>query len=177
MRKFLTALVGACTLLAALAAPAAAAGATGCDGFLWPLATELAWMKGADSEKVAPGATLAAIPNDKAIELSLLPASQVSFPTKPTSTPKPEDKETFGGIVSFAGTPDAIHYQVTLSGHGWIDVLQNGASLEATGHTGAHDCDGIRKSVRFEVGPGPFAIQVSGVREKSIRITIRPATD
>lgn len=175
MRKLLLILIAGCGTL--LAMPAVAAGETGCDGFLWPLTTELSWMKGADSEKVVSGITLPAPPKGKAIELSLLPASQVSFAAKPTSTQKPEDKETFGGIVSFDGTPAAVHYQVTLSGNGWIDVVQNGASLEATGHTGSKDCDGIRKSVRFEVGPGPFALQVSGVHKESIRIAIRPAAD
>lgn len=174
-RAILLAACGA-ALLALPAGPAAAAGASGCDGFLWPLATELAWMKAADSEKIASGATLAALPQDKAIELALLPAAQVSFPATPTSTPKPEDAEAFGGVVSIE-KPEAGHYQITLSGPGWIDVVQNGAPLEATGHTGSKDCDGIRKSVRFEVGEGPVAIQVSGVPKESIRIAVRPAVD
>jgi hypothetical protein len=176
MRRVLILLAGCAAVLAA-AVPASAAGETGCSGFLWPLETELAWMKAAESEKVASGATLPAPPADKAIELALLPAAEVSFRAKPTSTPKPGDKDTFGGVVSFAGAAEAVHYQVTLSTNGWIDVVQNGAALEATGHTGSKDCDGLRKSVRFEVAPGPFSIQVSGVRKDSIRITLRPAAD
>jgi hypothetical protein len=120
---------------------------------------------------------LAAPPTDKAIELALKPAAEVSFPAKPTSTPKPEDKDAFGGVVTFEGAPEPAHYQITLSTHGWIDVVQNGTPLEATGHTGSKDCDGLRKSVRFEVAPGPFSIQVSGVRKDSIRIAVRPAAD
>jgi hypothetical protein len=176
MRKFLLLLAGAGALLAATPLPAAAE-AKGCDGFLWPLATELAWMKADSSEKIASGATLPAPPADKAIELALLPVAQVSFPAPPTGTPKPGDTETFGGVVTFEPLADAAHFQVTLSGPGWIDVVQDGKSLEATGHTGSKDCDGLRKSVRFEVAPGPFAIQVSGVPKDSMRIAIRPAAD
>lgn len=176
MRKLLILLAGG-AMLAASAIPGVAAGETGCSGFLWPLETERGWMTSADSEKVASGTTLAAPPADKAIEIALKPVGDISFPTKPTSTPKPGDKETFGGVVRFEGNAEPVHYQVTLSANGWIDVVQNDASLEATGHTGSKDCDGLRKSVRFEVAPGPFSIQVSGVRKDSIRIAIRPAAD
>ena len=175
MRTFLILLAG-CGALLAPAASAVAAGATGCEGFLWPLATELTWMKTATAENVASGATLASLPGDKAIELALVPVGEVSFPAKPTSTPKPEDARTFGGFVNVGSLPTG-HYQVTLSAHAWIDVIQGGKPLEATGHTGSKDCDGIRKSVRFEVGPGPFVIQVSGSAKDSIRIAVRPAAD
>lgn len=164
-------------MLAVSTMPGFAAGETGCSSFLWPLETELGWMKSPDSENVASGTTLAAPPKDKAIEIALKPVGDISFPTKPTSTPKPGDEDTFGGVVSFEGNAEPVHYQVTLSTNGWIDVVQNEASLEATGHTGSKDCDGLRKSVRFEVAPGPFSIQVSGVRKDSIRIVIRPAAD
>lgn len=176
MRTLLILLVSS-TMLAASTAPGVAAGETGCSDFLWPLETELGWMRSTDSEKVASGRTLAAPPADKAIEIALKPAGEVPFPSKPTKTPKPGDTETFGGFVSFEGSAEAAHYQVTLSANGWIDVVQNGTPLEATGHTGSENCDSLRKSVRFEVAPGPFSIQVSGVRKGSIRITVRPAAD
>ena len=54
-------------------------------------------------------------------------------------------------------------YQVTLSSVGWVDVVQNGAALPVTGHTGMKDCAAIRKSVRFEIGSGPFSVQLSGI--------------
>jgi len=176
MRKLLILLAGCGAILAAPTTNATAAGAKGCEGFLWPLATELAWLRADDSEKVPSGAALAAPPTDKAIALALLPASKVTFVIKPTSTPKPEDAEAFGGVVTF-GAPTAGHYQITLSAHGWIDVIQNGVPLEATGHTGSADCDGIRKSVRFEIGAGPYSLQVSGLKKDSLKIAIRPAAD
>ena len=130
----------------------------------------------ADAEKAASGATLASLPGDKAIELTLKPAADVAFPVKPTRTPKAEDVKTFGGFVNIE-TAEAAHVQVTLSAHAWIDVAQNGKTLEATGHTGSHDCAAIRKSVRFETGSGPLSLQISGAKKETIRIAIRPASD
>lgn len=161
--------------LAAAANPVVAAG-KGCEGFLWPLATELAWMKAEDSETVSAGATLPSPPG-KAVTLSLQPAPDVKFVTTPTSTPKPDDAKTFGGVVNFDKLPAAGQVQITISAHAWIDVVQNGATLAAIGHTGSPDCDGIRKSVRFEIGPGPFSLQISGAPKDSIKIAIRPAAD
>lgn len=176
MTKRLT-LIAACGAMLAASSPALAAKGVGCNGFLWPLATELAWIKSDDSAKITSGSTLAAPPAGKAIELALLPASQVKLATTPTSTPKPEDATAFGGVVNFEKLPEAGQYQVTLSGHGWIDVVQNGAPLEAIGHTGSEGCEGIRKSVRFEIGPGPVSIQVNGIRKETVKFTVRPAAD
>jgi hypothetical protein len=176
MHKLLILLAGLSAALACPTTSAFAAGAVGCESFLWPLATELAWIRSADSEKAVSGAKLAQPPAGMALELALQPAANAAFAAKPTSTPKPEDADAFGGVVTFDKI-DPGHYQVTLSAHGWIDVVQNGAPLEATAHTGSTDCDAIRKSVRFEIGAGPFAVQVNGARKDSIRITIRPAAD
>ncbi|MDQ8699612.1 hypothetical protein [Hyphomicrobium sp. LHD-15] len=175
MRKYAFA-VAACASLLAAAYPALAAKGTGCDGFLWPLTTEIAWLQTANSEKLASGSKLPAPPADKAIEVALLPASQVKFVTQPTSTPKPEDASAFGGVVNFDNI-EAGQYQVTLSVHGWIDVIQNGAALEAIGFTGSDNCDAIGKSVRFEIGSGPFSIQLNGIRKDTLKLTVRPAAD
>ena len=166
----------ACAALVAGAAPSAAAPAVGCEGFLWPLATEIAWMKATDSETVATGASLPAPPNDKAVALGLKPAAEVTLPATPTKTPKPGDDKTFAGVVTFENIPQG-HYQVTLSAHAWIDVVQNGKALEATGHTGSSDCQFVRKSVRFEVADGPVAVQIYGSAATSMKFTIRPAAD
>jgi hypothetical protein len=176
MRKVLFGLA-ACGVLFTSPGTANAAEAGACSDFLWPLATELAWMKAPDSQPAASGATLPQPPADKAVALALLPASQVSFPVKPTSTPKPEDAQSYAGIVTFEGFATPDHYQVTLSAHAWIDVVQKGAPLEATGHTGSKECDGIRKSVRFEIDAGPFSVQISGSLKDTIKIAIRPAAD
>jgi len=176
MRRLMLLPAALAMTLASAAVPVHAADAKGCEGFLWPLATELAWMRASESETVASGASIPAVPTDKAIEIGLEPVSKVTFAAPPTSTPKPEDAESYGGVVSVAALP-AGHYQVTIGAHGWIDIVQNGAALEPTGHTGSHDCDVLRKSVRFEIAEGPFTIQVSGARKDTIRVAIRPAAD
>jgi hypothetical protein len=169
-------IIGAVVLCAILAAPSAyAADAKGCD-FLWPLKTEMAWMQAAGAEKVASGATLAALPDAGAIELALKPAADVTFPLTPTKTPKAGDAKTFSGFVGITDVEGA-HVQVTISAHAWIDVIQNGKPLEATAHTGSENCPEIRKSVRFEVGSGPLILQISGSEKDVIRIAVRPAAD
>jgi len=175
-RPILMLLVGCGALLAAPIEGRAAPG-TGCDGFLWPLATEIAWIKADDSEKIASGAKLAAPPMDRAMALALEPASKVAFPASPTSTPKPEDAEAFGGVVYFDKLEAPGQFQVTMQAPGWIDVVQDGKPLEAIGHTGATGCEWARKSIRFEIGPGPFSIQVNAIRKDTIKLTIRPAAD
>lgn len=167
----------ACMMLVLAAPLPAAAESTGCDSFLWPLATEIAWFKADAGETLASGATLAAPPADKAIVLKLRPTPQVALPAKPTSTPKDGDAEKFSGFVTIERFPEPGHYQVAISASGWLDVVQNGTALEATAHTGSPHCDVLRKSVRFEIGAGPVSIQVSGVPKDSIRIAVRPAAD
>jgi hypothetical protein len=162
-------------VIPAYAADAPAANAEAC-AFLWPLETEMGWMRAAEAEKAASGATLASFPGDKAVELALKPASEVAFPAKPTRTPKAGDEKKFGGFVNVE-TVEAAHVQVTLSAHAWIDVVQNGKTLEATAHTGAVGCPAARKSVRFEIGSGPLTIQLSGADTDTLRIAVRPAAD
>jgi hypothetical protein len=144
-----------------------------CQGFAWPLTTELQWMKATESEAIASGAKLSA-PPEKAITLSLKPLSDVSFPVAPTSRHK-SHATAFGGIVNFDGVAEAGIYQVTLAKKGWVDVIQNGKAIHSAAHTGTKDCDGARKSVRFEIGPGPFSIELSNFADDSAKFAIRRA--
>jgi len=146
----------------------------GCESFAWPLSTELQWLKAADSETLTSGATLPS-PPAKAIALSLLPVSKVSFPVAPTSKRKAGAAEAFGGILNFDGAAQPGLYQVTIASGGWVDVVQNGKALHPSAHTGKSDCDGARKSVRFEIEPGPFSIELSGIAKDTIKFAIRRA--
>ena len=80
----------------------------------------------------------------------------------------------YGGMLAFAAPEKPGVYQVTLSSEGWIDLVQDGASLKAADHSGVKDCPGLRKSVRFKVGAAPVALQISGVPADSIKVAIRP---
>ena len=86
---------------------------------------------------------------------------------------KKADTQRFGGILSFAAPEKNGSFQVTLSSEGWIDVVQNGAALDSAGHSGAKDCPGLRKSVRFKIGDAPVVLQISGAPADTIKVAIR----
>lgn len=160
----------AAALLAPL--PAFAAGTGGCESFDFPVATDLQWMQSADAEAVASDATLTA-PPAKAMSVALKPVSEVAYVLPPEGKAKPGEA-SFGAVVAFA-VPTPGLYQVSLSAKGWIDVIQNGAALKAVAHSGKSDCEGLRKSVRFEFKDGPVTLQISGVSAPGLKVTIRKA--
>jgi len=166
------ALVTVAGFLAAFPPAPARSEADACQGFEWPLETERTWFK-SGRESVASGASLAK-PPEKAIELGLEPQDAVIFELPPGGKAK-TDGVTYGGVIAFDGAAKPGMHQITLGAAGWIDVVQNGAALKAKAHTGSKTCAEIRKSVRFEVGAGRFVVQVSGVSEPTLILTVRPA--
>jgi hypothetical protein len=81
---------------------------------------------------------------------------------------------TFAGFTTFAALPKAGSYTVSLSSGAWIDLSQDGHFLKPTAFSGARDCDGIRKTVKFDLAATPFVIQISGSRESAISIAVQP---
>jgi hypothetical protein len=158
------------TLLALL--QSADASADGCEKFAWSLAREQAWVAAPDKANVAAGQTLAALPK-AAVVIHLQPASQAAFDLAPER--KPRSDQWFGGTVRFPAIERPGIYQVTLSDDAWIDIIQDGRYARSVGSTGRSDCPGLRKSVRLELGPAPFALQISGVSSDRIVIAIGPA--
>lgn len=150
-----------------------AAGTGGCDSFEFPLATELTWMQAGDAVEAASGGSLEA-PPAKAIALQLSPSVGFAFAAPPTGKPKNKTEAAFAALISVTITEPGL-YQVSLSGPGWIDAIQNGVPLKSSAHTGKSDCDGLRKSVRFDVAAGPLTVQLSDVPAAKIRVTIRKA--
>lgn len=175
--RYLRALAGSAALafaFLALSSGAFAAETGGCNSFAWSIATELKWMKSAESQPVAAGAKLPA-PPEKAMVLALEPMSAVTFPVAPTGKRKPEGV-AYGGIVHFDSPSSAPgSYQVTMETAGWVDVIQDGKALKPTAHSGKSDCDGVRKSVRFNLDPGPFTVEFSNAKNDSIKFAIRQA--
>ena len=41
--------------------------------------------------------------------------------------------------------------------------------------SGATDCEGIRKTMKYEIAASPFVLQISGTREDAISIAILPS--
>jgi len=164
------------TFVAALlllgAAPAwAAEEPSGCDKFKWPIERERAALTAPDRAKLSSGNELAAMPSS-GITLALVPPADAKLPSPPERAPK---EGTFAGFASVRTAPKAGLYTVSLSAGGWVDVVQDGHFLKPKGFSGATDCDGIRKTMKYELSASPFVLQVSGTRENSVSIAILPA--
>jgi hypothetical protein len=156
------------------AAPAwAAEEPSGCDKFKWPVDRERAALTAPDRTKLASGAEFTALPS-KGVTLALVPPGEAKLPTPPERSPK---EGTFAGFATFKNALPPGRYTVSLSAGGWIDVVQDGQFLRSVTSSGVRDCDGIRKSVKFEIPAKPFVLQISGVADNSINLAIMPAAE
>lgn len=154
------------------AAPAwAAEEPSGCDKFKWPIERERAALTAPDRVKLASGGKLAAVPST-GMTFTLRPPGEAKLPSPPERAPK---EGTFAGFASFKNAPKAGLYTISLSAGGWVDVVQDGHFLKPKGFSGATDCEGIRKTMKYEISQNPFVLQVSGTKEDSISIAILPS--
>jgi hypothetical protein len=159
-------------LLLFSAAPAMAAEEpSGCDKFKWPIEHERAALTAPDRAKLASGSELAALPST-GMTLALVAPGDAKLPTPPERAPK---EGTFAGFASFKGASKAGIYTVSLSTGGWVDVVQNGHFLKPKAVSGATDCDGIRKTMKYQISASPFVLQISGIKENSVSIAILPS--
>src|SRR5580692_8609073 len=154
------------------AAPARAAEEpSGCDKFKWNIDHERAALTAPDRVKLASGGELAALPST-GMTLALSVPAEAKLPTPPERAPK---DGTFAGFASFKASPKAGIYTVSLSAGAWVDVVQDGHFLKPKAFSGATDCDGIRKTMKYELSASPFVLQVSGAKDDSISIAILPS--
>ena len=144
---------------------------SGCDKFKWPIDHERAALTAPDRTKLTSGNALAALPSS-GITLALVAPGDAKLPTPPERAPK---EGTFAGFASFTTAPKAGLYTISLSAGGWVDVVQDGHFLKPKAFSGATDCDGIRKTMKYELSASPFVLQVSGTKENSISIAILPS--
>ena len=144
---------------------------SGCDKFKWPIEHERAALTAPDRAKLASGSELAALPST-GITLALLAPGDAKLPTPPERAPK---EGTFAGFASINTAPKAGIYTISLSSGGWVDVVQDGHFLKPKAFSGATDCDGIRKTMKYEISAKPFVLQVSGFKENSVSIAILPS--
>jgi hypothetical protein len=165
--------VAAGLALIAFAASARAEDMAWCKSFAWPVDADRAAFESPKLESVGTGAARGPW-KEQAFMLKLAPQESVSFAHRPSGRYHAKGK-VFGGTVSFDPPEQAGRYYVTLSSDGWIDVVQNGAGIRSDAHTGAKECPGLRKSVRFPVGSFPIVLQLSGVTTDTIKVGIRPA--
>jgi hypothetical protein len=153
----------------AIAAPALAQGPVGCDKFKWPIDKERATLNGTDLPKLASG-DRAPFPLPWAAIVALKPLAEAKLPTPPGQASKVAD--SFAGFIAAAAPKRAGTYKVTISSVGWIDLVQDGHAVKSVAFSGATGCEGVRKSVKFELAAKPLTIELSGVRENSIRLVI-----
>jgi hypothetical protein len=159
-------------LLIGTAAPVwAAEEPSGCDKFKWPIDHERAALTAPDRVKLNSGGDLAAMPST-GITLSLVAPGDAKLPSPPERAPK---DGTMAGFANFKGAPKAGIYTISLSNGAWVDVVQGGHFLKPKAFSGATDCDGVRKTMKYEFAAQPFVLQVSGTKESAISIAILPS--
>ena len=159
-------------LLLATAVPSLAAEEpSGCDKFKWNIDHARAALTASDRAKLGSGAELDALPASGVV-LSLVVPADAKLPTPPERAPK---DGTFAGFANVKAAPRAGVYTVSLSTGAWVDVVQDGHFLKPKAFSGATDCDGIRKTMKYELAAQPFVLQVSGAKENAISIAILPS--
>jgi hypothetical protein len=121
--------------------------------------------------KLISGGELGALPST-GITLGLRAPADAKLPSPPERAPK---EGTFAGFTAFTSAPKAGIYTISLSAGGWVDVVQDGHFLKPKAFSGATDCDGIRKTMKYEMSASPFVLQVSGTKEDSVSIAILPS--
>jgi hypothetical protein len=144
---------------------------SGCDKFKWNIDHERAALTAPDRIKLVSGGELNALPST-GITLALVTPGEAKLPSPPERAPK---EGTFAGFANFKEAPKAGLYTISLSAGGWVDVVQDGHFVKPKGFSGATDCDGIRKTMKYELSASPFVLQISGTKEDSLSIAILPS--
>lgn len=142
---------------------------SGCDKFKSPIERDRAALTAPDRAKLASGSEQAAMPSS-AITLGLVTPADARLPTPPERAPK---EGTFAGFTSIESAKAGL-YTISLSTGAWVDVVQDGRALKPVAFSGATDCSGIRKTVKYQLSAQPFVLQVSGAKDNSISIAILP---
>ena len=142
-----------------------------CSGFDWSIGREQAWFLAPGLPHLASGATLPAEMPGAILDLSA--EAQAGLPIPPSREPAPD---TRGGMLRIPAPVMPGLYQITLSVSAWIDVSQDGATIRAPlATTMRPGCDGVVKSLRFQLGTQPVLILVSGAKADTIKIAVAPA--
>lgn len=135
------------------AAPACTAPAT--------LTGELAgWTKKAavTSASIESGVSSAWLAVGPSYEAALLKTPQITYVLQPE---KPGGSVSNGGLFAFNADAPGV-YRIALSTPAWIDLIEEGKSLQPATFGHGPDCSGIRKIVDFQLKPGRHVLQISG---------------
>ncbi len=156
-------------VLAALAALAAGPAAAACDDPAWDTAAVLASLAaaappadGKHQDRSAPGG----------LALTLAPVAEVQFDIPPERAPRNPDPR--GEVLHFTAG-EAGTYRVALSARAWIDAVQDGKYLPPVAFVDFTDCADLHKIVAFDIGPGPFTLQLSDAVAPSLTMALTRA--
>jgi hypothetical protein len=141
----------------------------GCDKFKWDVARDRAALTTPNLATLASGGEIDT--TGKAVTLTLKPA-EGNLPVPPERKPP---AETFAGFVSLKAPAQTAVYTISLSAAAWVDVVQDGNYLKPRDNSGVRGCDGIRKSMKYEIAAKPFVIQMSGVKAETVNIIASPS--
>lgn len=141
-----------------------------CEQFAWSLADEKAWFGDPDITNRTSGDNTESLA-DGAFSIALKPESAVTFLLPPEG--KPKEGAGNSAIVTFATVPAAGRYQVTLSDEAWIDMIQDGKYAASVEHSSVKTCDGLRKSVRFDLAPGALTLQLSHSSATVLKVAVK----
>ncbi len=156
-------------LIAALPGLAAADEPSGCSAFKWPIERDRTALVAAGKPTIANGGALA---YSGAATLTLVPIAEAGLRRPPERAPK--SARSFAGHFTLAAPTGPGTFTITLASEAWIDVIDNGAFLHPRGFSGAVNCDGARKSVRFDLPARPLDLQLSGVKTPEIAVIVSP---
>jgi hypothetical protein len=170
--RVLRSLCGSIILATALVAAVPALADESCVDFKWDVSQERALFTGSATPLAA-----AADPKSAPVlllnhlyELKLAQQEQVSFAITPGK--KSPRAGSHGGLVAFK-IPASGSYRVAIDMPFWIDVVSDGALVEANDFQGQHGCSPPHKIVQFDLlGTRPFFLQLSNAAPDSVRLTI-----
>jgi hypothetical protein len=168
LRSLCSSIVLATAFVAAVPAPADES----CVDFKWDVSQERALFAGSATPLAA-----AADPKSAPVlllnhlyEFKLARQEQVSFAVTPGK--KSPRAGSHGGLVAFK-IPASGSYRVAIDMPFWIDVVSDGALVEANDFQGQHGCSSPHKIVQFDLlGTRPFFLQLSNAAPDSVRLTI-----
>lgn len=141
----------------------------GCAAFKWSIEGDRAALVSADRPSLANGGALA---YGAATTLKLQPFASAALPKAPERASK--YPSSFAGHFVLAAPAKPGVYRLTMSAGAWVDVLDGGAYLHPVAFSSAKECDGARKSVKFDLPARPLALQFSGVSRDQISVILLP---
>jgi hypothetical protein len=142
-----------------------------CAAFKWNVAHERALFAGA-AESVAVGRDSGSAPQllpDHLYGLSLLAQQQLTL-----SVPlgkKAQFDGAFGGLARLR-VPVTGTYRIALDQPGWIDVVGEHGAIASSDFAGGSACHAPHKLVQFELPAGELLLQLSGVANAVVKLTL-----